>query len=54
MLSDAGLALPVVRIGLPDEFVAHGDQASLYREVGFTGAAVAERALQLVAAGRIA
>ena len=54
ILSDAGMAPPVARVGLPDGFVAHGDQASLHREVGFTGRAVAERALQLVAAGRVA
>ena len=39
VLSDAGMTIPVTRVGLPDEFVAHGDQASLYRDVGFTGAA---------------
>jgi 1-deoxy-D-xylulose-5-phosphate synthase len=35
----------VLRIGLPDRYVAHGKPALLRREVGFTGEAVAEKVL---------
>ena len=35
----------VLRVGLPDRYVAHGKPALLREEVGFTGEAVAERVL---------
>jgi 1-deoxy-D-xylulose-5-phosphate synthase len=35
----------VLRIGLPDRYVAHGKPALLRREVGLTGEDVAERVL---------
>jgi 1-deoxy-D-xylulose-5-phosphate synthase len=35
----------VMRVGLPDRYVAHGKPALLREEVGFTGEAVAERVL---------
>jgi 1-deoxy-D-xylulose-5-phosphate synthase len=35
----------LLRIGLPDHFVTHGKPALLRKEVGFTGASVAERVL---------
>jgi 1-deoxy-D-xylulose-5-phosphate synthase len=53
-LSDSGLAMPrVLRVGLPDRFVTHGKPALLYREVGFTGKAIAERILSAVGAGEL-
>ncbi|WP_430390026.1 1-deoxy-D-xylulose-5-phosphate synthase [Dyella sp. 20L07] len=33
-LSDAGISLPVLRLGLPDEFVEHGDPAALLNHYG--------------------
>ena len=36
----------VVRVGLPDRYVAHGKPALLREEVGFTGEAVADRVLE--------
>ncbi len=35
----------ILRVGLPDRYVAHGKPALLREEVGFTGEAVAERVL---------
>jgi 1-deoxy-D-xylulose-5-phosphate synthase len=40
----------VVRVGLPDRYVAHGKPALLRDEVGFTGEAVAERVLEALRA----
>jgi 1-deoxy-D-xylulose-5-phosphate synthase len=42
-LSDSGLAPRILRVGLPDRFVTHGAPQLLHREVGFTGARIAER-----------
>ncbi|HEX8205213.1 MAG TPA: 1-deoxy-D-xylulose-5-phosphate synthase [Solirubrobacteraceae bacterium] len=54
-LSDAGLEMPrVLRVGLPDRFVTHGKPALLYREVGYTGKAIAERILSAVGAPSLA
>ena len=33
----------MLRIGLPDRYVTHGAPKLLHQEVGFTGAAFAER-----------
>jgi 1-deoxy-D-xylulose-5-phosphate synthase len=52
-LSDAGLAgvggTPVMRVGLPDRYVAHGAPKVLHEEVGFTGERIAERIESAVA-----
>jgi 1-deoxy-D-xylulose-5-phosphate synthase len=46
-LSEAGLGrvggIPIMRVGLPDRYVTHGAPKLLHQEVGFTGAAIAER-----------
>jgi 1-deoxy-D-xylulose-5-phosphate synthase len=42
-LSDAGLAPRILRVGLPDRYVAHGAPKLLHEEVGFTGQRIAER-----------
>ena len=49
LMQEEGLLRPCVRVGLPDRFVEHGDLPRLYREVGFTGAAIAARAESLLA-----
>lgn len=36
-LNEAGLALPILQLGLPDVFIDHGDQASLLAGVGLDG-----------------
>ncbi len=48
-LSDAGLPSRILRVGLPDRFVAHGAPKLLHEEVGFTGERIAERILQRLA-----
>jgi 1-deoxy-D-xylulose-5-phosphate synthase len=49
-LSDAGLPSHILRVGLPDRYVAHGAPALLHEEVGFTGEAIAQRILAAVGA----
>ncbi|MBS1870875.1 MAG: 1-deoxy-D-xylulose-5-phosphate synthase [Actinobacteria bacterium] len=49
-LSDAGLPSRILRVGLPDRYVAHGAPALLHEEVGFTGPAIAQRILAAVGA----
>jgi 1-deoxy-D-xylulose-5-phosphate synthase len=41
----------VLRVGLPDRYVAHGKPALLHEEVGLTGEAVAERVTAALRAG---
>ncbi|MGH2865737.1 MAG: transketolase C-terminal domain-containing protein, partial [Solirubrobacteraceae bacterium] len=42
-LNDAGTTARILRVGLPDRFVAHGKPALLHEEVGYTGERIAER-----------
>jgi 1-deoxy-D-xylulose-5-phosphate synthase len=39
----------ILRVGLPDRYVTHGAPKLLHEEVGFTGAAIAERVEAVVA-----
>ncbi len=48
-LSDAGITVPILRVGLPDRFVTHGAPKLLHAEVGFTPERIAERVLAAVA-----
>jgi 1-deoxy-D-xylulose-5-phosphate synthase len=41
VLEKVGALVPVVRFGLPDAFVPHGDRARLLQDVGLTPQAVA-------------
>jgi 1-deoxy-D-xylulose-5-phosphate synthase len=51
-LNDGGGHIPrILRIGLPDRYVAHGKPALLHAEVGFTGRAIAQRIEAAIAAG---
>lgn len=51
-LNDAGGHMPrILRVGLPDRYVAHGKPALLHAEVGFTGRAIAQRIEAAIAAG---
>jgi 1-deoxy-D-xylulose-5-phosphate synthase len=43
LLSEHGHAPRILRIGLPDRYVAHGPRPLLHAEVGFTGERIAER-----------
>ncbi|MGB2711894.1 MAG: 1-deoxy-D-xylulose-5-phosphate synthase [Conexibacter sp.] len=49
-LSDAGLPSRILRVGLPDRYVAHGAPALLHEEVGFTAAAIVQRVLAAIGA----
>ena len=40
-IEDAGLKVPVRRMGIPDEFVTHGSRGQLLEEVGLTAGALA-------------
>jgi 1-deoxy-D-xylulose-5-phosphate synthase len=43
-LSDAGVHVPrILRVGMPDRYVTHGQPALLHTEVGYTGKAIAAR-----------
>ena len=42
-LSEMGITPRILRVGLPDRYVTHGQPALLHEEVGFTGAKIAER-----------
>jgi 1-deoxy-D-xylulose-5-phosphate synthase len=51
-LNDHGGHLPrILRVGLPDRYVAHGKPALLHAEVGYTGRAIAQRIEAAIAAG---
>jgi 1-deoxy-D-xylulose-5-phosphate synthase len=39
-LQDAGLQIPVLRLGLPDHFVDHGDPALLHARLGLDAAGI--------------
>jgi 1-deoxy-D-xylulose-5-phosphate synthase len=49
-LDDAGAAARIIRVGLPDRFVTHGDPRLLHEEVGFTAERIAERVLGAISA----
>ena len=48
MDGDMGADTRLLRVGLPDRFVAHGKPALLHKEVGLTPEAVVERVLEAV------
>ncbi len=53
-LADAGLQIPVLRLGLADRFFDHASQASLRRQAGIDAESIASRTLAFLAThGRI-
>jgi 1-deoxy-D-xylulose-5-phosphate synthase len=43
-ISESGAPIPrILRVGLPDRYVTHGEPGLLHAEVGFTGVRIAER-----------
>jgi 1-deoxy-D-xylulose-5-phosphate synthase len=42
-LNETGATPRILRVGLPDRYVTHGNPALLHEEVGFTGKRIAER-----------
>jgi len=43
VIEEAGLAIPMMRIGLPDRFIDHGDQQQLLSEIGLEAQQVVEQ-----------
>jgi 1-deoxy-D-xylulose-5-phosphate synthase len=46
-MADHGYGARVIRLGIPDNFVEHGEQAELYEECGFSPAQIAAAAIKL-------
>jgi len=51
LLAQHGLSVPVLALGLPDEFVEHGGTEVLHRLVGLDAESIARRAAHFVATG---
>ncbi|HZK48260.1 MAG TPA: 1-deoxy-D-xylulose-5-phosphate synthase [Thermoleophilia bacterium] len=49
LMQRTGIIRPMEFVGLPDEFVTHGDMRSLYGAIGFTVAGVQEAAMRVLA-----
>lgn len=45
LVIDAGLQVSLRRMGLPDDFVEHGEVSELYQQLGLDGASVAQKIL---------
>ena len=52
-MADKGYRASVVRLGIPDKFIEHGEQKELYQECGFSPNQIAESTLKLVQEGVI-
>ncbi|MCX9156761.1 1-deoxy-D-xylulose-5-phosphate synthase [Niveibacterium sp. 24ML] len=42
-LENLGVAIPMLRLGLPDQFIDHGEQSQLHKEIGLTAEQIYER-----------
>ncbi|MBX3163904.1 MAG: 1-deoxy-D-xylulose-5-phosphate synthase [Bacteroidetes bacterium] len=51
-MADNGYSAKVVRLGIPDKFVEHGEQAELYEECGFSPAHIAATATNILRENR--
>ncbi|MBE5691595.1 MAG: 1-deoxy-D-xylulose-5-phosphate synthase, partial [Sutterella sp.] len=49
VLSDAGVAIPVMRFGIPDEFIEQGTQKEIYELLGLTPQAIEARVRERLA-----
>ena len=45
---DNNYSAPILRLGIPDRFIEHGEQKQLYEECGFDTPAIIEAVRQLV------
>jgi len=52
MLADAGIVVPLLRLGVPDEFVLHGKRDELLKQVGLDAESIARRTLEFVRQAR--
>ncbi len=41
----------ILRVGLPDRYVTHGEPALLHAEVGFSGSAISQRVCRALGVG---
>lgn len=51
-MADNGYSAEVKRLGIPDEFIEHGEQPELWAECGFDAAAIADTAKKMVLKGK--
>ena len=49
LLSDVGLQVPVVRLGIPDSFIEQGSQAQLYESLGLNSDHIVDRVRDILA-----
>lgn len=49
VLADNGVVRPVMRFGLPDEFIEQGTQAELLEDVGLTSEAIESKVAERIA-----
>lgn len=47
-MADHGYSAKLTRLGIPDKFIEHGEQAELYEECGFSPNKIAECAQQML------
>ena len=47
-MADQNYSARVIRLGIPDQFIEHGEQAELYEECGFSPKKIAETAIQIL------
>ena len=52
MLADAGIVVPLLRLGVPDEFVLHGKRDELLKQIGLDAEGIAKRTLEFVRQAR--
>ena len=50
-MADKGYSSRVIRLGIPDDVIEHGDQPELWAECGYDATAIAE-AVRMVAVNR--
>jgi 1-deoxy-D-xylulose-5-phosphate synthase len=48
VLENAGIARPLLRLGLPDQFIEHGEQGQMLAEAGLSAAAIIDRIRRFV------
>lgn len=51
-MADHNYTAQLKRLGVPDEFIEHGEPAELYEEVGLSPKRIAEQAIEFLAAGK--
>jgi len=47
-MADHNYSARVIRLGIPDQFIEHGEQAELYEECGFSPKKIAETAIEIL------